>query len=58
MGWPEPHLAPGKHSPRLHAVTHDDEGKTRYFESHKQGWERHLGELLDYVASDPLNEAP
>jgi uncharacterized protein YndB with AHSA1/START domain len=39
------------------AVTHDDEGKAGYLESHEQGWERHLGELLDYVASNPLNEA-
>ena len=35
------------------AVTHDDEDKARYFESHEQGWERHLDELLDYVASNP-----
>jgi uncharacterized protein YndB with AHSA1/START domain len=33
------------------AVTRDDEDKARYFESHEQGWERHLDELLDYVAS-------
>jgi uncharacterized protein YndB with AHSA1/START domain len=39
------------------AVKHDDEGKTRYLESHEQGWERHLGELLDYVASNPPSEA-
>ena len=41
----------------IDAVTHDDNGKTRYFESHEQGWERHLCELLDYVASDPPGEA-
>jgi uncharacterized protein YndB with AHSA1/START domain len=35
------------------AVTHDAEGKTRYLEDHAQGWERHLGEMLDYVASKP-----
>jgi uncharacterized protein YndB with AHSA1/START domain len=33
------------------AVTHDEEGKARYVEEHGRGWERHLGELLDYVAS-------
>jgi uncharacterized protein YndB with AHSA1/START domain len=39
------------------AVTHDDESNTRYFESHERGWEKHLGELLDYVASSPLGGA-
>ena len=24
-----------------------------YLEDHEQGWERHLGEMLDYVASKP-----
>jgi uncharacterized protein YndB with AHSA1/START domain len=33
------------------AVTHDEESKARYREEHAQGWERHLGEMLDYVAS-------
>ncbi len=33
------------------AVTHDEESKARYLEGHEQGWERHLGEMLDYVAS-------
>jgi uncharacterized protein YndB with AHSA1/START domain len=41
----------------IDAVTHDDEGKARYLESHKQGWERHLGELLDYVAPNLQREA-
>src|ERR1700735_1011936 len=27
------------------AVTHGDEDKARYHESHEQGWERHLGQL-------------
>ena len=40
----------------IHAVTHDDEDRTRYFESHEQGWGKHLGELLDYVASNHLGE--
>jgi uncharacterized protein YndB with AHSA1/START domain len=35
----------------IDAVTHDEEGKDRYRESHEQGWERHLGEMLEYVAS-------
>jgi uncharacterized protein YndB with AHSA1/START domain len=33
------------------AVTHDEVGKARYLEDHEQGWSRHFGELLDYVAS-------
>jgi uncharacterized protein YndB with AHSA1/START domain len=35
----------------IDAVTHDEEGKARYLEDHAQGWERHLGEMLDYLAS-------
>jgi uncharacterized protein YndB with AHSA1/START domain len=35
------------------AVAPDTAGKTRYLEDHGQGWERHLGEMLDYVASKP-----
>lgn len=35
----------------IDAVTHDEEGKAGYLEDHAQGWERHLGEMLDYVAS-------
>jgi uncharacterized protein YndB with AHSA1/START domain len=35
----------------ISAVAHDDESRARYLESHGQGWERHLGELRDYVAS-------
>jgi uncharacterized protein YndB with AHSA1/START domain len=37
----------------IHAVTHDEQSKARYGEDHEQGWEKHLGELLDYVASRP-----
>jgi uncharacterized protein YndB with AHSA1/START domain len=33
------------------AVTDDGDGRARYLEDHEQGWERHLGEILDYVAS-------
>ena len=35
----------------IDAVTRDEEDKARYFESHDQGWQRHLRELRDYVAS-------
>ena len=34
----------------IDAVTRDAEGKARYLEDHEQGWARHLGEMLDYVA--------
>jgi uncharacterized protein YndB with AHSA1/START domain len=37
----------------IDAVTHDEEGKARYLEDHERGWEKHLGEMLDYVASKP-----
>lgn len=57
-------LTEESHSTRLRvvesgigAVTHDEEDKTRYFKSHEQGWEKHLGELHDYVASNPPSEA-
>jgi len=35
------------------AVTHDEQGMVRYAEEHEQGWDRHLGEMLDYVAATP-----
>jgi uncharacterized protein YndB with AHSA1/START domain len=37
----------------IDAVTHDEAAKARYLEDHEQGWEKHLGEMLDYVASEP-----
>jgi len=37
----------------IDAVTHDEEDKARYLEEHEHGWEKHLGEMLDYVASKP-----
>jgi uncharacterized protein YndB with AHSA1/START domain len=37
----------------IDAVAHDEESNARYRESHERGWEKHLGELLDYVASKP-----
>jgi len=36
------------------AVAPDEQGRSRYLEDHRQGWERHLGELLDHVASSSL----
>jgi uncharacterized protein YndB with AHSA1/START domain len=35
----------------IEAVTHDAEDRARYLEDHAHGWEKHLGEMLDYVAS-------
>jgi uncharacterized protein YndB with AHSA1/START domain len=32
------------------AVTHDEQSRAEYPEDHEHGWERHLGELRDYVA--------
>jgi uncharacterized protein YndB with AHSA1/START domain len=37
----------------IDTVTHDEQGKARYLEDHEHGWEKHLGEMLDYVASKP-----
>ena len=37
----------------IDAVTQGEEDKARYVEGHEQGWQRHLGEMLDYVASKP-----
>jgi uncharacterized protein YndB with AHSA1/START domain len=36
----------------IDAVARDEESNTRYRESHEHGWEKHLGELLDYVTSN------
>ena len=41
----------------IDAVTHDEEGKSRYLEDHERGWEKHLGEMLDYLASKPHGAA-
>ncbi len=32
-------------------VTDDEQAKTRYADEHEHGWQRHLGELLEYLAS-------
>lgn len=37
----------------IDAMTRDEQDKARYLEQHEHGWEKHLGELLDYVASKP-----
>jgi uncharacterized protein YndB with AHSA1/START domain len=37
----------------IDAVTHGKGGKGRYLQDHEGGWERHLGELRDYVAGRP-----
>ena len=37
----------------IDAVTHGQEDKARYLEDHEHGWERHFGEMRDYVASKP-----
>jgi uncharacterized protein YndB with AHSA1/START domain len=36
----------------IDAVTHDETSRTRYLADHERGWERHFGELLDYVATE------
>ena len=36
----------------IDTVAQDEEGRVRYLESHTEGWERHLGELRDYVSSE------
>jgi uncharacterized protein YndB with AHSA1/START domain len=35
----------------IEAVARDEEDRARYREEHERGWERHLGELREYVAS-------
>jgi uncharacterized protein YndB with AHSA1/START domain len=35
----------------IDAVTYDEQSRTRYLEDHKHGWERHLGEMVEYIAS-------
>jgi uncharacterized protein YndB with AHSA1/START domain len=42
----------------IDAVTHDEQGKADYLEDHGRGWGKHLGELLDYVASKPSRATP
>ncbi len=33
------------------AVAHDERARSRYVEEHEHGWQKHLGELAEYVAS-------
>ena len=40
------------------AVTRDAQDALRYLESHEQGWQRHLGEMLDYVSSKSRGVTP
>ncbi len=35
----------------IDAVARDDDDQAKYREGHERGWDKHLGELLDYVAS-------
>jgi uncharacterized protein YndB with AHSA1/START domain len=42
----------------IDAVAHDEEGKARYLEDHERGWERHLGEMLDYIATKQRGAMP
>jgi len=39
------------------AVTHGKDSMAVYRESHEHGWGKHLGELLDYIASETRSEA-
>ncbi len=41
----------------IDAVTHDEQSSSRYLEEHERGWGKHLGELLDYLASKPSGAA-
>ncbi len=38
-------------------VAHDVQARTRYRAEHEHGWEKHLGEMADYVASSPRGAA-
>lgn len=38
------------------AVTRDEQERAQYVKEHEQGWRRHLGEMLDYVAGGPAGE--
>jgi uncharacterized protein YndB with AHSA1/START domain len=42
----------------IDAVAHDEEEQAGYREDHEHGWEKHLGELLDYVSSRPRGTTP
>jgi uncharacterized protein YndB with AHSA1/START domain len=42
----------------IDAVTHGEEGKARYRADHEHGWESHLGEMLDYLASKSHGATP
>ena len=40
------------------AVTGDEQDNARYVEEHAQGWQRHLGEMRDHVASTRREDIP
>jgi uncharacterized protein YndB with AHSA1/START domain len=42
----------------IDVVTHDAQSGRKYREDHERGWEKHLGELLDYVTSKPRGARP
>lgn len=35
----------------IHLVTHNEQEQARYLKEHEHGWGKHLGEMLEYVAS-------
>ncbi len=39
------------------AVTDGEQERARYFESHEHGWEKHLSELREHIASSPIGQA-
>jgi uncharacterized protein YndB with AHSA1/START domain len=38
----------------IDAVTRGEQDKAEYLEQHEHGWQKHLGEMLDYVAAESL----
>ncbi len=42
----------------IDAVTADEAAKTHYMADHERGWEKHLGELVDYLASQESSGTP
>jgi uncharacterized protein YndB with AHSA1/START domain len=41
----------------IEAVTRGEQDRAKYVAEHEHGWGKHLGELLDYVASGPRGTA-
>jgi uncharacterized protein YndB with AHSA1/START domain len=42
----------------IDTVTRDKQSRAQYLEDHGQGWERHLGEMLDYLGTHPRGATP